>query len=97
VRPDRAAVQRWLDAYVRAWQRYEEDEIAELWIEDATWFYPFGTRAQGRDAITAEWMAEKESFGRSAYDAHYEPIAIDGDIAVTQGRTASSTPRPERC
>jgi hypothetical protein len=46
-----------------------------------------GIRAQGREAITAEWMAEKESFGRSAYDAHYEPIAVGGDIAVAHGRT----------
>lgn len=87
VTPDRSTVQRWLDAYVRAWQKYEEDEIADLWTEDATWIHPFGIRARGREAITAEWMAEKESFERSAYDAQYEPIAIDGDIAVTHGRT----------
>src|SRR5688500_11618405 len=87
VTPDRATVQRWLDAYVRAWQSYDEAEIADLWTEDATWSYPFGVRAQGRSAITAEWMAEKDAFAVSAYDARYEPIAIDGDIVVTHGRT----------
>ena len=87
VTPDRATVQRWLDAYVRAWRSYDETEIADLWTEDATWMYPFGVRAQGRSAITAEWMAEKDAFAVSAYDAHYEPIAIDGDIVVTHGRT----------
>jgi uncharacterized protein (TIGR02246 family) len=87
VTPDRAQVQAWLDAYVRAWQSYDEAEIADLWAEDATWIYPFGVRAQGRAAITAEWMAERHLSQRSAYDAHYEPIAIDGDLAVTHGRT----------
>jgi uncharacterized protein (TIGR02246 family) len=80
-------VQRWLDAYVRAWKSYDEDEIADLWTDDATWVYPFGIRAQGRQAITAEWMSEKDVFTRGGYDARYEPIAIDGDIAVTHGRT----------
>jgi ketosteroid isomerase-like protein len=85
--PDRASVQRWLDAYVAAWKSYDEAEIGDLWTEHATWVYPFGIRAQGRAAITAEWMAEKHLFTEGGYDAHYVPIAIDGDIAVTHGRT----------
>jgi hypothetical protein len=28
--PDRAMVQRWLDAYVAAWRSYDEAEIADL-------------------------------------------------------------------
>lgn len=85
--PDRALVQRWLDAYVRAWKSYDEAEIADLWTEDAVWLYPFGTRATGRAAITAEWMAEKHIFDGRGYHATYEPIAIDGDLVVTHGRT----------
>jgi uncharacterized protein (TIGR02246 family) len=85
--PDRAMVQRWLDAYVRAWKSYDEAEIAALWAEDAVWLYPFGTRATGRSAITEEWMAEKHLFTAGGYDARYEPIAIDGSVAVTHGRT----------
>ena len=85
--PDRAMVQRWLDAYVRAWKSYDEAQIADLWAEDAVWLYPFGTRATGRSAITAEWMAEKHLFTAGGYDAQYEPIAIDGSTVVTHGRT----------
>jgi ketosteroid isomerase-like protein len=85
--PDRAMVQRWLDAYVAAWRSYAPVEIKDLWTEDAIWMYPFGIRARGRDAITAEWMAEKHLFARGGYDAVYEPIAIDGPIVVTHGRT----------
>jgi len=85
--PSRAVVRRWLEAYVRAWKSYDEGEIADLWTEDAVWRYPFGTRATGRAAITAEWMAEKHLFINRGYEATYEPIAIDGSVAVTHGRT----------
>jgi uncharacterized protein (TIGR02246 family) len=85
--PDRTDVQAWLDAYVRAWQSYDPAEIADLWTEDAIWFRPFDVRARGRDAITAEWLAEQHLDADGAYDAAYEPIAIDGDIVVTHGRT----------
>jgi ketosteroid isomerase-like protein len=85
--PDRATVQRWLDAYVRAWTTYDEADIADLWTDDAVWYYPFGVRAIGRAAITAEWMAERHLFTPGGYDARYEPIAIDGGLVVTHGRT----------
>lgn len=85
--PDRAMVQRWLDAYVHAWKSYDEVEIADLWTESAVWLYPFGTRASGRAAITAEWLAERHLFAGRGYDATYEPIAIDGSVVVTHGRT----------
>jgi ketosteroid isomerase-like protein len=85
--PHRAMVQRWLDAYVAAWKSYDEKQIADLWTEDAVWVYPFGIRAAGRDAITAEWMAERDVFAGRGYDARYKPIAIDGGVVVTHGRT----------
>jgi hypothetical protein len=85
--PDRATVQRWLDAYVEAWKSYDEAAIADLWTEHAVWVKPFGIRATGRAAITAEWMEERHLFEAGGYDAAYEPIAIDAGIVVTHGRT----------
>lgn len=87
VAPERAAVQAWLDAYVRAWQSFDPAKIADLWTEDATWYRPFDVRAQGRAAITAAWLAEQHLDTPGGYDARYAPIAIDGDLVVTQGRT----------
>jgi hypothetical protein len=85
--PGVAQAQTWLDAYVDAWRSYDPEPIADLWSEDAIWVYPFGVRAEGRDAITAEWMAEKHLFQPGGYDARYEPIAIDNGYVVTHGRT----------
>ena len=87
ITPSRAAVQAWLDAYVRAWKSYAPAAIADLWTEDARWIHPFGVRACGREAITAEWLAEKHLDTPGGYDARYEPIAIDGDLVVAHGRT----------
>ena len=85
--PDRASVQAWLDAYVHAWQTYDPAEIADLWTDDSVWYTPFGIRARGREAITAEWLAEEHLDKGGAYDAHYAPIAIENGIVVTHGRT----------
>jgi len=87
ITPTREAVQAWLDAYVHAWQSWDPEAIADLWTEDCVWVYPFGVRARGRAAITAEWLAEQHLDADGGYDAHYEPIAIDGDVVVTHGRT----------
>ena len=79
-------VTAWLRAYVRAWQTYDPDAVADLFSEDATYsFYPYDEPIRGRLSIVASWLGDKDLAG--TYDAHYEPIAIDGSLAVANGRS----------
>jgi ketosteroid isomerase-like protein len=83
---DRAKVTTWLDAYVRAWKTYDPDAIGDLFSEDATYSYnPYSAPIRGRAAIVASWLDETDSPG--TYDGHYEPIVIEGDRAVANGRS----------
>ncbi|HEX6479192.1 MAG TPA: hypothetical protein VF043_10135 [Ktedonobacteraceae bacterium] len=46
---------------------------------------PFSEPIYGRAAIVASWLEEPDTPG--TYDGHYEPIVIEGDRAVTNGRS----------
>jgi len=79
-------VAAWLAAYLRAWETYDPDAIGDLFAEDATYeYHPFDEPMRGRLAIVASWLEPKDKPG--TYEGHYEPIAIDGDLAVAHGRT----------
>jgi len=97
---DRSAVQDWLDRYVAAWRANDAAPIAELFTEDAVYAYrPWDTDAdaiRGRDGIVASWLEEPDE--PSAWDAHYEPYAVEGDRAVAVGwsRYFATADAPER-
>ena len=82
-----ATVAEWLNAYVEAWKSYDPQAIGNLFAADATYSYnPFDDEAvRGRDAIVAHWLEYQDDPG--TFDAHYEPIAVDGNIAVANGRS----------
>jgi uncharacterized protein (TIGR02246 family) len=97
---NRSEVQAWLDRYVAAWRANEPEAIRELFTEDATYSYrPWESDDQtvrGRDAIVASWLEEPDDPG--AWEARYEPYAIEGDRAVAVGwsRYAAAGGEPER-
>jgi hypothetical protein len=79
-------VAMWLRSYVRAWETYEPDVIGALFTEDATYAYhPLEEPVRGRLAIVASWLEARDPPG--TYDGGYEPIAIEGDLAVANGRS----------
>jgi ketosteroid isomerase-like protein len=86
---DRAVVQRWLDAYVRAWETYDAAAIADLFTADATYaWHPYDDAQEvvrGRDAIVKAWLDDRDTPGR--YRAQYAPLAIDGEVVITKGRS----------
>ena len=83
---ERAAVVDWLSAYVRAWETYAPDAIGRLFTDDATYSYhPYDEPVVGRDGIVASWLKDPDATG--TFEARYEPIAIDGNVAVVNGRS----------
>jgi ketosteroid isomerase-like protein len=89
---DRADVARWLDDYVEAWKTYDAERIAALFAEEVEYrYHPYNEPVMGRDAVIDSWLGEGEAEGASTrdeegtYDASYEPVAVDGDVAVATG------------
>lgn len=82
----RSTVKAWLDAYVQAWKTYDAQEIGNLFSADAVYVYsPFSEPVRGREAIVASWLEGRDTPG--TYDAHYEPLVIEGNTAVTNGQS----------
>lgn len=95
-----ADVQVWLDRYIDAWRANDPAPIAALFTEDAAYHYrPYEHPAQtvrGRDAIVASWLEDPDD--PDAWEAQYEPWAVEGDRAVAVGwsRYAAREDEPER-
>jgi hypothetical protein len=76
----------WLKAYVRAWETYSPDAIGDLFTDGATYSYhPYDEPLVGRQAIVESWLKDEDAPG--THEADYRPIAIDGDVAVVNGRS----------
>lgn len=87
----RAAVATWLDRYLQAWRTYDPAAIGELFSEDAAYAYhPWDEPVRGREAIVAGWLKDQDA--PSSWEAHYEPLAVDDDVAVVTGRTRYTRP-----
>ena len=85
---NRELLQKWLDEYVEAWRTYEPERIRNLFSENALYFYsPFDeqTHLRGRDAIVADWLKQPDAV--DSWEAHYAPVAVEGNVGVAQGRT----------
>jgi ketosteroid isomerase-like protein len=83
----REAASRWLDAYVEAWKTYDRDRIADLFTTDAQYrYHPYDEPVRGRDAIVESWFEDPDEPG--TYEGSYEPVAVDGDVAVAVGTTS---------
>ena len=79
-------VSAWLAGYVQAWKTYDKDTIGALFSEDVVYYYtPFSEPVRGRAAVVVAWLEQPDEAG--TYDAHYEPVLIEGDHAVTNGRS----------
>ena len=83
-------VQAWLDAYARAWETYDADQIAELWSADAEYrWHPADEPTVGRDEIVRGWLNpggnESSRDEPGTYLGEYRPYVVDGNKAVAVG------------
>ena len=83
-------VQAWLDAYERAWETYDPEQIAALFSDDAEYrWHPADDPEKGPDAIVAAWLnpggnaSDRDAPG--TYLGEYRPFAVDGHRAVAIG------------
>jgi hypothetical protein len=84
---DHAAVNDWLARYIDAWKSYDPVQIAALFSDDCQHRYtPFDAPQIGKQAIVDSWLQDNRDQS-GTYDAHYETLMVDGDRAVTTGRT----------
>ena len=93
-------VQAWLDRYVEAWRANERGPIEALFTDDAVYSYRPWDDAEntmrGREALVTSWLEEPDE--PSAWDAQYEPYAVEDDRAVAVGwsRYTATGDQPER-
>jgi hypothetical protein len=82
-----AQVQRWLDAYVHAWETSEPAEIGDLFTETAEYrWHPWDKGedvVHGRHRIVAEWLRNPDAPGTFA--ARYRPLVVTDDMAIAEG------------
>jgi uncharacterized protein (TIGR02246 family) len=84
---DRDALADWVGRYERAWDSNDPDDIAALFSPDAQYRgAPGFDWVSGREAIVADWLEKQDDAGD--HDFRWEAVAVEGDTAVLQGRTA---------
>ena len=79
-------VTRWVEAYRRAWESNEPDDIRALFTEDAEYFTePFAEPWRGHDQIVDLWLEARDEPGDTGFD--WQVVAVEGDTAVIRAVT----------
>jgi len=84
---DEKTVTDWIDAYRRAWDSNDPDDIRALFTEDATYrYHPDDPEpVTGHDAIVASWLKDKDEPGDTTFE--YEVLGLSGDRGFVQAVT----------
>ena len=78
------AVEEWLARYIDVWRSGDDSRIAELFTYDAVYYAdPFAAPLHGIAAIAEYWEIHGDP--PDAFEAVYEPLTINGDMAVATG------------
>ena len=81
-----AAIDRWMDGYVRAWASNAPEDVAALFADGAEYrTEPDSDPAVGRDAILALWLGAADE--ADDHDFGWHLLGADGTRYFVQGRT----------
>jgi ketosteroid isomerase-like protein len=81
---DRPALERWVDAYERAWRAPGTDGLGDLFTPDAVYVTaPFEEPHRGLPAIAELWEAEREG-PDEVFAMTSEIVAVEGDRGVVR-------------
>ena len=86
---DRAGVERWIEAYRKAWASDATEDIEALFTEDITYSpYPWPRERNhwsGRDTVVRKWQGHGDS--KVGWRFEHRILAVEGDTAVIEGWT----------
>jgi uncharacterized protein (TIGR02246 family) len=89
--PDAEQVTRWIEAYRRAWNSNDPQDIGALFAEDARYVSePFSEPWRGRAAIVKNWLGRKDAPGQTEFE--WRLVATVDDLAIVQGTTTYLRP-----
>jgi uncharacterized protein (TIGR02246 family) len=81
-----ADLQRWLEAYGRAWETRDPEAVAALFTADARYFEkPFDEPAVGHEGIRNYWKREVGDHRQVQFS--YEIMTIDGNVGYASWKT----------
>ncbi len=80
-------LQQWLDAYLRAWESNDPDDIRALFTDDGTYAGgPFDPEPwTERERIVEQWLAHRDEPGEWTFEGR--PLVLSDGVGVIQGRT----------
>ncbi len=83
---DAGTLTKWIDAYRRAWESNNPEDIAALFTADARYFpAPYGQPWEGREAVVQGWIAAGDEPGTTTFA--WEPVAITDEVQVVRATT----------
>ncbi|MBA2239981.1 MAG: nuclear transport factor 2 family protein [Solirubrobacterales bacterium] len=93
---DRGWLERWIDAYERAWRTQGTDSLAELFAAEIEYLPgPFEQPIRGLDALAGFWEAERQSH-EERFSFAYEILAVEGSRGVARIDVRYQAPRDQR-
>ena len=83
---DRHDYERWVDAYVAAWNSNDPSAIGELFTPDARYMTePFAEPWEGREEIVRKWLERKDEPGDTTFT--FEVLVAGVRVGIIKGVT----------